>query len=107
MHRPVRFSTPTVWRRTLHPRVITSCRALSTCDSPSAVSPPSRYEEESEPIWLNPTDLRERATVTLAFSELAEGREVLVNYNVDEPDERGFWFDAIVTGKQARGRRRR
>ena len=45
--------------------------------------------------------------MTLAFSELAEGREVLVNYNVDEPEERGFWFDAIVTGKQARGRRRR
>ncbi|KAF0298619.1 E3 ubiquitin-protein ligase UHRF1 [Amphibalanus amphitrite] len=65
------------------------------------------YEDESEPIWLNPADLRERASVTLPFSSLVDGMEVLVNYNVDEPDERGFWFDAIVTGRQARGRRRR
>ena len=69
------------------------------------VSP--RYEEESSPVWLKPTDLRERASVTLPFADLTDGQEVLVNYNVDEPEERGFWFDAIVTGREARGRRRR
>ena len=68
---------------------------------------PLRYEDESEPIWLACDDLRERASVTVPFCELSEGREVLVNYNVDEPEERGFWFDAIVTGREARGRRRR
>ena len=68
---------------------------------------PLRYEDESEPIWLASSDLRERASVTVPFAELAEGRQVLVNYNVDEPEERGFWFDAIVTGREARGRRRR
>ncbi|XP_037089787.1 E3 ubiquitin-protein ligase UHRF1-like [Pollicipes pollicipes] len=63
--------------------------------------------EDDPPLWLAGGELRERATDTLPFSELTVGQHVLVNYNVDEPDERGFWFDALVTGREARGRRRR
>lgn len=45
--------------------------------------------------------LRPRARTTLKLEDIATGDEVMVNYNYDEPAERGYWYDAIVTAKRA------
>ena len=41
-------------------------------------------------------DVRPRARTLLRFDQLEVGMQVLVNYNMETPDERGFWFDAEV-----------
>lgn len=42
-------------------------------------------------------NLRPRARTLLKWNELCVGDVVMVNYNVDSPEERGFWFDAEIT----------
>ncbi|XP_021356809.1 E3 ubiquitin-protein ligase UHRF1-like [Mizuhopecten yessoensis] len=44
--------------------------------------------------------IRPRAKTVFKLSEIKEGQKVMINYNVDDPDQRGFWYDAIVTKKQ-------
>ncbi|XP_064411096.1 E3 ubiquitin-protein ligase UHRF2 isoform X2 [Latimeria chalumnae] len=42
-------------------------------------------------------DVRPRARTILKWNELHVGQTVMVNYNIETPEERGFWFDAEVT----------
>lgn len=50
---------------------------------------------------MRPVDVRPRARTLLRWDQLEVGMHVMVNYNMETPDERGFWFDAeIVTLKQ-------
>lgn len=46
---------------------------------------------------MNVKDLRPRARTTLKWNELNVGDVVMVNYNVENPDKRGFWYDAEIT----------
>ncbi|XP_066566665.1 E3 ubiquitin-protein ligase UHRF2 [Amia ocellicauda] len=42
-------------------------------------------------------DVRPRARTLLKWDQLREGMVVMVNYNIEIPEERGFWFDAEIT----------
>lgn len=55
-----------------------------------------RYPE-SGTVEINVKDLRPRARTTLKWNELNVGDVVMVNYNVESPSNRGFWFDAEIT----------
>lgn len=56
----------------------------------------SRYPENGI-IEMDTVNLRPRARTILKWSELKVGDVVMVNYNVETPEERGFWFDAEIT----------
>lgn len=47
-------------------------------------------------VEMRPVDVRPRARTLLRWDQLQVGMHVLVNYNMETPDERGFWFDAEV-----------
>ncbi|XP_005735237.2 E3 ubiquitin-protein ligase UHRF2 isoform X3 [Pundamilia nyererei] len=64
-----------------------------------------RNERENYPengvVEMRPVDVRPRARTLLRWDQLEVGMHVMVNYNMETPDERGFWFDAeIVSLKQ-------
>ncbi|XP_015683977.1 E3 ubiquitin-protein ligase UHRF2 [Protobothrops mucrosquamatus] len=58
-----------------------------------------KYDEypESGIVEMNVRNLRPRARTILKWNELHVGDKVMVNYNVESPEERGFWFDAEIT----------
>ncbi|NXB81996.1 UHRF2 ligase, partial [Donacobius atricapilla] len=58
-----------------------------------------KYDEypENGIIEMDTDNLRPRARTILKWSELKVGDVVMVNYNVETPEERGFWFDAEIT----------
>ncbi|XP_030598181.1 E3 ubiquitin-protein ligase UHRF2 isoform X1 [Archocentrus centrarchus] len=63
-----------------------------------------KYEDypENGVVEMRPVDVRPRARTLLRWDQLQVGMHVMVNYNMETPDERGFWFDAeIVTLNQA------
>uniref|UniRef100_A0ACB8ERF0 Ubiquitin-like with PHD and RING finger domains 2 n=1 Tax=Sphaerodactylus townsendi TaxID=933632 RepID=A0ACB8ERF0_9SAUR len=55
-----------------------------------------RYPE-SGIVDMTVRNLRPRARTILKWNELRVGDMVMVNYNVESPEERGFWFDAEIT----------
>uniref|UniRef100_A0A667HZ51 E3 ubiquitin-protein ligase UHRF n=1 Tax=Lynx canadensis TaxID=61383 RepID=A0A667HZ51_LYNCA len=57
------------------------------------------YDEypESGTVEINVKDLRPRARTNLKWNELNIGDVVMVNYSVENPSNRGFWFDAEIT----------
>lgn len=63
-----------------------------------------KYEDypENGVVEMRPVDVRPRARTLLRWDQLQVGMHVMINYNMETPDERGFWFDAeIVTLNQA------
>ncbi|XP_054842493.1 E3 ubiquitin-protein ligase UHRF2 isoform X2 [Eublepharis macularius] len=58
-----------------------------------------KYDEypESGIVDMTVRNLRPRARTILKWNELHVGDMVMVNYNVESPEERGFWFDAEIT----------
>ncbi|KAM6188059.1 E3 ubiquitin-protein ligase UHRF2-like [Sarcoramphus papa] len=58
-----------------------------------------KYDEypENGIVEMDTKNLRPRARTILKWSELKVGDVVMVNYNVEAPEERGFWFDAEIT----------
>ncbi|XP_074850979.1 E3 ubiquitin-protein ligase UHRF2 isoform X2 [Carettochelys insculpta] len=58
-----------------------------------------KYDEypENGIVEMGASNLRPRARTILKWSELNVGDMVMVNYNVETPEERGFWFDAEIT----------
>ncbi|XP_063777449.1 E3 ubiquitin-protein ligase UHRF1-like [Pseudophryne corroboree] len=61
-----------------------------------------QYEDypENGVIQLTEQDVRPRARSTLQWQQLAVGQVVMVNYNPDEPGERGYWYDAEILRKK-------
>ncbi|XP_037340963.2 E3 ubiquitin-protein ligase UHRF2-like isoform X1 [Pungitius pungitius] len=57
-----------------------------------------KYEDypENGVVEMRPVDVRPRARTLLRWDELQVGARVMVNYNMETPDERGFWFDGEV-----------
>jgi hypothetical protein len=43
-----------------------------------------------------PVHVRPRARTLLRWDQLSPGLRVMVNHNLETPEERGFWFDAEV-----------
>uniref|UniRef100_A0A7N6FF84 E3 ubiquitin-protein ligase UHRF n=1 Tax=Anabas testudineus TaxID=64144 RepID=A0A7N6FF84_ANATE len=54
-----------------------------------------RYPENGV-VEMRPVDVRPRARTLLRWDQLQVGMHVMVNYNMETPDERGFWFDAEI-----------
>lgn len=51
-------------------------------------------EEDAEVEFKN---IRPRANKLLPLKEIKEGQVILANYNVDNPEEPGFWYTCLVT----------
>ncbi|KAM9338548.1 E3 ubiquitin-protein ligase UHRF2 [Symphorus nematophorus] len=57
-----------------------------------------KYDDypENGVVEMRAVDVRPRARTLLRWDQLEVGMLVMVNYNMETPDERGFWFDAEV-----------
>uniref|UniRef100_A0A8C6P668 E3 ubiquitin-protein ligase UHRF n=1 Tax=Nothobranchius furzeri TaxID=105023 RepID=A0A8C6P668_NOTFU len=71
---------------------------------PRVGRPPKRTNgnyPENGVVEMKLVDVRPRARTVLRWDQLQVGMRVMVNYNMETPDERGFWYDAeIVTLNQ-------
>ncbi|KAL5021077.1 hypothetical protein ScPMuIL_000232 [Solemya velum] len=56
------------------------------------------YEEDNTD--LTNMNIRPRANTVLKFKDIEVGQRVMANYNYDDPDERGFWYDCVISKKQ-------
>ncbi|KAJ8306437.1 hypothetical protein KUTeg_016982 [Tegillarca granosa] len=56
--------------------------------------------DDDDPEKLKCKDIRPRARKNLKLSDIKEGQKVMANYNVDDPDQRGFWYDCVITSKR-------
>ncbi|XP_053319571.1 E3 ubiquitin-protein ligase UHRF1 [Spea bombifrons] len=61
-----------------------------------------KYEDypENGIVQLSSRDVRARARTLIKWHELSVGQVVMVNYNPDEPKERGYWYDAEILKKR-------
>ncbi|XP_051893645.1 E3 ubiquitin-protein ligase UHRF1 [Pristis pectinata] len=61
-----------------------------------------KYEDypENGVVQLRWKDIRPRARTVLQWHQLHVGHVVMVNYNPDEPKERGYWYDAEILRKR-------
>ena len=56
------------------------------------------YEADMEEFAKVKLDmLRPRAKSKIPFEDLDIKKEIMINYNLEQPEERGFWYDAVVT----------
>ncbi|KAG5834578.1 E3 ubiquitin-protein ligase UHRF2-like isoform X1 [Anguilla anguilla] len=72
----------------------TDCR-----DSEEEVAYHIKYDDypENGVVEMCADDVRPRARSVLKWEQLEVGQVVMVNYNIEIPEERGFWFDAEIT----------
>ncbi|NWT18498.1 UHRF1 ligase, partial [Vireo altiloquus] len=61
-----------------------------------------KYEDypENGVVQMSSSNVRARARTILKWHQLEVGQVVMVNYNPDEPKERGFWYDAEILQKR-------
>ncbi|XP_071767852.1 E3 ubiquitin-protein ligase UHRF1 [Centroberyx gerrardi] len=61
-----------------------------------------KYEDypENGEVQLLAKDVRPRARTVYQWHQLEAGMVVMVNYNPDEPKERGYWYDAEIQRKR-------
>ncbi|XP_039623035.1 E3 ubiquitin-protein ligase UHRF1 isoform X1 [Polypterus senegalus] len=61
-----------------------------------------KYEDypENGVVQMKGKDVRPRARTVLQWHQLEVGMVVMVNYNPDEPKERGYWYDAEIQKKR-------
>ncbi|KAF3702019.1 E3 ubiquitin-protein ligase UHRF2 [Channa argus] len=57
-----------------------------------------KYDDypENGVVEMRTMDVRPRARTLLRWDQLQVGMRVMVNYNMETPEERGFWFDAEI-----------
>ncbi|KAK7467888.1 hypothetical protein BaRGS_00036893 [Batillaria attramentaria] len=55
---------------------------------------------EDDVVELTSKDIRPRARHVIKFENVKEGQTIMANYNYDEPNTRGFWYDCLVTKKR-------
>ncbi|NXF08169.1 UHRF1 ligase, partial [Smithornis capensis] len=61
-----------------------------------------KYDDypENGVVQMSSSNVRARARTILKWHQLEVGQVVMVNYNPDEPKERGFWYDAEILQKR-------
>ncbi|NWI51626.1 UHRF1 ligase, partial [Calyptomena viridis] len=61
-----------------------------------------KYDDypENGVVQMSSSNVRTRARTVLKWHQLEVGQVVMVNYNPDEPKERGFWYDAEILQKR-------
>ncbi|XP_026720893.1 E3 ubiquitin-protein ligase UHRF1 [Athene cunicularia] len=84
-----------------------SAHSCTDPDKPTAIPEEDviyhvKYEDypENGVVQLSSNDVRSRARTILKWHQLEVGQVVMVNYNPDEPKERGFWYDAEILQKR-------
>lgn len=55
--------------------------------------------DEDEINKIPESSIRPIARTALAWDQISVGQVVMANYNVDEPDERGYWYDFKISKK--------
>lgn len=55
---------------------------------------------ENGVVQLCGKDVRPRARTVYQWHQLEQGMIVMVNYNPDDPKERGYWYDAEIQRKR-------
>uniref|UniRef100_G3TQN3 E3 ubiquitin-protein ligase UHRF n=1 Tax=Loxodonta africana TaxID=9785 RepID=G3TQN3_LOXAF len=78
------------------------------CSSTSSPAPEDdviyhvKYDDypENGVVQMSSRDVRARARTILPWQELEVGQVVMLNYNPDNPKERGFWYDAEILRKR-------
>ncbi len=56
--------------------------------------------EDDDAVSLPCSNIRPRARHPKKFKDVEIGEAVMVNYNYEEPTDRGYWYDAVVTEKR-------
>uniref|UniRef100_A0A8C9U7B6 E3 ubiquitin-protein ligase UHRF n=1 Tax=Scleropages formosus TaxID=113540 RepID=A0A8C9U7B6_SCLFO len=58
-----------------------------------------KYDDypENGVVEMCSEDVRPRARTVLKWEQLEVGQVIMVNYNIEMPEERGFWYDAEIT----------
>lgn len=49
-----------------------------------------------EPVTVARADIRPRSSEIIPLQELKPGDTVLMNYNTEYPNQRGYWFDVQI-----------
>lgn len=57
-----------------------------------------RYDEEGI-AKISSRSIRPRARTMIDYEDVTVGDIVMVNYNCDEPKQRGYWYDMVVKNK--------
>ena len=57
-----------------------------------------RYDDDV--VELSSKDIRPRARHLLRLDSIEEGQTIMANYNYDDPQSRGFWYDCLVSKKK-------
>ena len=55
---------------------------------------------ENGVVQLLAKDIRPRARTVYQWHQLEPGMVVMVNFNPDDPKERGYWYDAEINKKK-------
>lgn len=55
---------------------------------------------EEAPFEVQLQHVRPHATEILPFAKLKSGERVLMNFNAEYPQERGYWYDVLVKEKK-------
>uniref|UniRef100_A0A4W3HNW3 RING-type E3 ubiquitin transferase n=1 Tax=Callorhinchus milii TaxID=7868 RepID=A0A4W3HNW3_CALMI len=65
-----------------------------------------KYDDypENGIVEMHAENVRPRARTILKWDQLQMGQVVMVNYNLEIPEERGFWFDAEVSAMKETSR---
>ncbi|NWR42270.1 UHRF1 ligase, partial [Regulus satrapa] len=84
-----------------------SAESCTHADQPTAVPEEDviyhvKYDDypENGVVQMSSGNVRARARTILKWHQLEVGQVVMVNYNPDEPKERGFWYDAEILQKR-------
>ncbi|NXD00754.1 UHRF1 ligase, partial [Certhia familiaris] len=84
-----------------------SAESCTDPDQPTAVPEEDviyhvKYDDypENGVVQMSSGNVRARARTILKWHQLEVGQVVMVNYNPDEPKERGFWYDAEILQKR-------
>uniref|UniRef100_A0A8C7V650 E3 ubiquitin-protein ligase UHRF n=1 Tax=Oncorhynchus mykiss TaxID=8022 RepID=A0A8C7V650_ONCMY len=59
-----------------------------------------KHYPENGVVLLHSKDVRPRARTVYQWHQLEVGMVVMVNFNPDEPKERGYWYDAQIQKKR-------
>uniref|UniRef100_A0A8C1RNF3 E3 ubiquitin-protein ligase UHRF n=1 Tax=Cyprinus carpio TaxID=7962 RepID=A0A8C1RNF3_CYPCA len=82
-----------------HSTALHSDQPSTSRTDPAHVSYHIKYEDypENGVVEMSADNVRPRARTLLRFDQLQVGDQVMVNYNLENPEERGFWYDAEIS----------
>ena len=55
-----------------------------------------QFGETEEPFVVRENFIRPRAYRILKFKDLKSGQRVMINYNIEDPEETGLWYDLTI-----------